>query len=83
MISADAPTRIIVVPRYFFHIHNHRSFSDRDGEELPDDNAAWREALRTLKTLESNLDPGQQWRLSVRGPGGTLFEISIDTARLG
>ena len=82
MISADAPTRIIVVPRYFFHIHNHRSFRDHDGEELPDDNAAWREALRTLKTLESNLDPGQQWRLSVRGPRGPLFEISIDTARL-
>ena len=70
------------MPRYFFHIHNHRSFEDHEGEELPDDDAAWREALRTLRTLENDLDPGHHWRLSVRGPEGALFEIKIETARV-
>ncbi|WP_409411417.1 DUF6894 family protein [Bradyrhizobium manausense] len=30
--------------RYFFYVHNVAPCKDEQGEELPDDEAAWREA---------------------------------------
>jgi hypothetical protein len=32
------------VPQYFFNVGGERSVSDTVGEELPDDEAAWKEA---------------------------------------
>ena len=38
---------------YFFHISNGHPFTDSAGEELPDDAAAWDQAVRTVRDVES------------------------------
>jgi hypothetical protein len=57
------------MPRYFFNVHHDRSSIDTVGEELPDKHVAWREATRvagdTIRDLDGNLQPGQEWRLEV------------------
>ena len=57
------------MPRYFFHVHHERSEPDFEGEELPDQHAAWQEATemagRTLQGLDGKLQPGREWRMEV------------------
>jgi hypothetical protein len=57
------------MPRYFFDVHNERSTIDTEGEELPDNKAAWHEATAVAGDLLRNMDgkfqPGQEWRLEV------------------
>ena len=57
------------MPKYFFNIYNSRALIDYDGAELPDANAAWKEATTTagqmLQSMDGKLLPGTQWRLEV------------------
>jgi hypothetical protein len=75
------------MPRYFFNVLNIGPDQDEIGEELPNDEAAWREAIAfagaVFKDLDGKLRPGQGWALDVtdsdRNP---LFSIRIDTKLL-
>ena len=57
------------MPRYFFHITHERTEIDREGEELPDKHAAWKEATVTagqmLQGIDGKLVPGRDWRMEV------------------
>jgi len=57
--------------KYFFSVHHGSSAGDPDmvGEELPDDEAAWQEAVAVAGQLFEDIDgqfrPGQDWALEV------------------
>ena len=57
------------MPRYFFNVYHERSDADEVGEELADQQAAWKEATITaghlLQSLGGRLQPGRDWRLEV------------------
>lgn len=44
------------MPRYYFNIYHRTKYIDRIGEELPDKNAAWREAKITAGRLLQDMD---------------------------
>jgi hypothetical protein len=44
------------MPKYFFHVHNVAPNADQEGEELPDDEAAWREATSYAGALLNDID---------------------------
>jgi hypothetical protein len=52
-----------------FHVHHGHSELDREGEELPDRHAAWREATVTagqiLQGLDGSLRPHEDWSMEV------------------
>jgi len=64
------------MPRYFFNVQNVAPHADDEGEELPDDEAAWREATKYAGALLNDIDgkfrPGQEWRLEVKDKAGRL-----------
>jgi hypothetical protein len=73
------------MPRYFFDVHHDRAQIDEQGEELPDQHAAWREATiiagRILQDIDGRLKPGHGWRMDVTDEfRNTLFVLHI-TAR--
>ena len=58
------------MPRYFFNVYHERAELDEEGEELPDLQAAWREATITagqiIQDLDGRLRPGgKDWRMEV------------------
>jgi hypothetical protein len=57
------------MPRYFFNIQNGSSGPDMEGEELPNKEAAWREATlmagELFKDLDGKLRPDHEWSLEV------------------
>jgi hypothetical protein len=57
------------VSRYFFAFPHEGSRLDTEGEELPNNEAAWRQAIIVAGELFRNMDgefqPGQEWRLEV------------------
>jgi hypothetical protein len=57
------------MPRYFFNVHFQGHGRDLIGEELPDENAAWREATivagELFKEIDGKFQPGQEWQLEV------------------
>ena len=44
------------MPRYFFNVYHDRAEPDEEGEELPDMQAAWREATVTAGQIIQDLD---------------------------
>ncbi|UFW46501.1 MULTISPECIES: DUF6894 family protein [Bradyrhizobium] len=75
------------MPRYFFHVHNVAPNKDGEGEDLPDDEAAWHEATRYAGALLNDIDgkfrPGQEWNLEVANEvGKPLFFISITSKQM-
>jgi hypothetical protein len=72
---------------YFFNVHPNGSGPDMEGEELPNDEAAWREATiiagELFKDIDGKFRPGQDWSLGVtnerRNP---LFFIRISAERI-
>lgn len=44
------------MPRYFFHVTHERTDIDREGEELPDEHAAWKEATVTAGQMLQGID---------------------------
>jgi hypothetical protein len=71
------------MPRYFFHISGGEPFSDAEGQELPDDDAVWVEAVRTTRDIESVLNPEKSphWSLEVKRDGRTLFRIEVSAQK--
>ncbi len=67
------------MPRYFFDIENGRPHRDEEGEELQDDQAAWRAAVRVTRDIEDVLAPGGSWRLTVRSREAPIFTIEVKT----
>ena len=57
------------MPRYYFNVHNVTPSIDHEGEELRDDEAAWRQATLTAGELFKDIDgkfrPNQGWSLEV------------------
>jgi hypothetical protein len=57
------------MPRYYFHVHGHRSSIDEDGAELSDSSAAWCKATLIASEMMrdgcAELRPGQGWELEV------------------
>ena len=64
------------MPRYFFDLDSNQ---DHVGAEFADDEAAWREALRTMREFEDALVPGDTWRLTVRRENRILYRIEVKT----
>jgi hypothetical protein len=71
------------MPRYFFHISNGHPFKDARGEDLQDDNAAWEQALRTVRDVESvlDLDGSSVWSLEVKREDTSIFRIDVSAQR--
>jgi hypothetical protein len=67
------------MPRYFFDFANGNPHTDDIGEELSDDWAAWREALKITREVEDTLAPGGRWFLEVRRDADPVFRIEINT----
>ncbi|TYL83895.1 hypothetical protein FXB40_45680 [Bradyrhizobium rifense] len=75
------------MPRYFFHITHDRTEIDREGAELPDKHAAWKEATVTagqiLQGIDGELVPGRDWRMEVTDEfQNTLYVLHIQAERL-
>lgn len=75
------------MPRYFFDVHDASPSVDHVGEELPNDEAAWREATifagELFKDVDGKLRPGQAWELHVADESHRpLFIIRVDAERL-
>lgn len=67
--------------RYSFKITDGGDFSD--SEELPDDEAAWHQALRTVRDIESTLSSnGGDWSLVVHREGDPLYRIDVRAQKL-
>ena len=72
-----------LMPRYFFHTYHERAELDREGEELPDKYAAWREATVTagqvLQGIDGMLTPDREWRMEVTDEfQNTLYVLHIN-----
>jgi hypothetical protein len=50
--------------RYFFNIHGARLSPDEEGEELRDNQVAWKEAT-IIANIDGEFRPGQEWALEV------------------
>ena len=68
--------------RYFFHIDGPRPQEDTAGILLSDDSAAWDEALQTVRNIEDNLKPGEEWRLEVAEDGRSVFLLTVASRRI-
>jgi hypothetical protein len=66
------------MPRYFFHVYHDQSELDYEGEELPDEHAAWKEATvmagQTLQSLDGKLKPE---RRLAHGSDGRVREPAL------
>jgi hypothetical protein len=69
------------MPRYYFELISAQPYCDAEGLELADDAAAWTEAKRFARDIESNLEPGQTWRLEVGRGSRPLFLLTIASRR--
>lgn len=74
------------MPRYFFHIHHEQYLPDREGEELPDKHAAWKEATVTagqiLQDIDGKLKPDHEWCMEVADEfQNTLFVLRVSAQK--
>lgn len=75
------------MPRYYFSLANHRPFTDVDGLELPDVEAARAEAIGFASDL-MRLEPGRRdwsdWVVRVTDESQkTVFNLRFSDRRLG
>ena len=73
--------------RYFFNVHDVESSVDTEGEELPDDEAAWKHATifagGLFKDIDGRFRPGQQWSIEVTDEARRpIFFISIGSRKM-
>jgi hypothetical protein len=58
-----------LMPRYFSTSATSAQNIDTEGEELPNNKAAWREATiiagEPFRNMDGKFQPGQEWRLEV------------------
>ena len=77
---------LLHMPLYFFDIDHGSANTDEEGEDFPDQNAAWKEATSTaghmLRDLHRSLTPGHDWKMVVadefRNP---LFVLCISAQK--
>ena len=74
------------MPRYFLTSITTGAEPDEEGEELPDMQAAWREATVTagqiIQDLDGKLRPGKDWRLEVTDEfANPLYVIHVSANR--
>jgi hypothetical protein len=67
--------------KYFFHIDCDKPHRDEVGEDLPDDQAAWRSAIQLVRDIEGNLQPGRSWHLDVRHGRAAVYLVEIKAHR--
>ncbi len=72
------------MPRFYFNVSSGARVRDQDdlGKELPDQEAAWEVATRyageSLRDLDGDLRPGDDWMLDVQSEtGARVFQILI------
>ena len=66
---------------YCFTISNGEDFSDT--EDLPDDDAAWRQALQTVRDIETSLrSGGGRWSLVVAREQRPIYRIEVRADKL-
>jgi len=57
------------MPKFFFNIHHEKPGVDAIGEDLPDKDAAWKEATliagELFKDMDGNFQPGTDWSIEV------------------
>jgi hypothetical protein len=75
------------MPRYYFHLLGKHGSPDDHGEELPDNEAAWKEATKVAGELFKDIDgkfrPGEEWALEVTDENRTpLYTIHIDATEM-
>jgi hypothetical protein len=68
--------------RYFFHISGSHPFQDGQGVEHPDDERAWREAMRLMRDVELNLRPEGTWGLAVREGDRLVYQIHVTAKKV-
>ena len=81
--NGPSPPAFAEMPRYFFHVHGTRPFHDDGGLDLPGDAAAWEEAKRFVRDIESALEPGETWHLEVPRDGGAIYSLKLCTRAIG
>ena len=70
------------MPRYFFHLEDGERIADKRGHDLPDDNAARREAEGIAVALRRAR--GRVWRVIVTNEGGhEVTEIPLPLSAEG
>ncbi len=72
------------MPRFYFHVHDGRDVPDPYGVELPDQEAARREAIRAagemLRDWSGKLPIGSEWRMNVTdGAGHPVLTLRFTT----
>ena len=67
--------------RYYFHFEGNKPHTDTMGEMLPDDETAWREAVRLLRDVEHDVRPGESWTLCVSDEGEPVFVLALVTRK--
>ncbi|WP_456702176.1 DUF6894 family protein [Bradyrhizobium sp. USDA 4449] len=67
--------------RYYFHFEGSRPHTDKAGEFLKSDEAAWDAALRLVRDVENGLRPGDQWILCVSSDDTPVFILRMTTER--
>ena len=67
--------------RYYFHFEGKQPHTDTTGELLPDDEAAWREAVRLLRDVEHAVLPGDSWTLCVSDGEEPVFVLALVTRK--
>jgi DNA transposition AAA+ family ATPase len=72
------------MPLYFFDISGGGPAMDAVGEELPDDEAAWQEAVRTARDVEWTLNPERSPHsvLEVKRDRRMLFRIEVSAPKI-
>jgi hypothetical protein len=73
--------------KVLFHVRNIPPTRDEVGEELLNDEAAWREATilagEIFRDLDGRIRPDQEWAIQGTDQAGIpLFQISISTSKL-
>jgi hypothetical protein len=53
------------------------------GEHHPNEESAWRDALRLVRDIEQTLKPGGEWTLRVVEGEKPIFEIEVKARHLG
>ena len=75
------------MPKFFFNVHDMNPIIDTEREELPDAEAAWREATKLAGAIFHDMDgkfrPGQEWSLEVTDEARRpLYYIVINSKKM-
>jgi hypothetical protein len=66
------------MPKDHFHLQGTQTYRDDGGSDLPSDGAAWGEAKRFARNIESTLEPGEIWHLEVCREGEVHLFLEED-----